>query len=476
MRCPHCRLANIDDHTGRCARCGFAPGAGGADEASPAWPSELDARRELAPDFRLSTLLAQSASGFVYLARDKADRPVVLKTVARAACGPAADEGLRSAGEATAELDHPHIIPLCGWGATPSFLWYSGQHVAGRSLLQVLESDGRLEVGVCHRLIRELASALDHAHRQGVSHGDLTAAHVIIDPVGDAFVADFAIAGFFAGGDPSPAADQRALAALAYECLTGIAPPPDAAPRRPSDLRPDTPPYFSEAVQRALHPQPAARFPTVRDFAAAAIGAPAGVAIPPPRPSPGGSALPLVIMDFEPPRRRLAPRIALAALGLVLAAVGVRLGISSAHVARPRIALPPAPLPVHTPDTLARVPAVPVPAPAPALATTAPPPPAQPKAAHARRRPTPRPAVRRSERPAVAVEPGRLSINATPWGVVSIDGRVVGNTPLLDLAVAPGLHRMRVQRAGFKAVERVIPVTAGQGVRITDVVLESLAP
>jgi hypothetical protein len=210
-------------------------------------------------------------------------------------------------------------------------------------------------------------------------------------------------------------------------------------------------------VQRALHPQPAARFPTVRDFAAAAIGAPAGVAIPPPRPSPGGSALPLVIMDFEPPRRRLAPRIALAALGLVLAAVGVRLGISSAHVARPRIALPPAPLPVHTPDTLARVPAVPVPAPAPAL-------------------PTPRPAVRRSERPAVAVEPGRLSINATPWGVVSIDGRVVGNTPLLDLAVAPGLHRMRVQRAGFKAVERVIPVTAGQGVRITDVVLESLAP
>jgi hypothetical protein len=69
-----------------------------------------------------------------------------------------------------------------------------------------------------------------------------------------------------------------------------------------------------------------------------------------------------------------------------------------------------------------------------------------------------------------------LSINATPWGIVSIDGRVVGNTPLLDLALAPGLHRVRVQRAGFKPVERIIPVSAGLGVRITDVVLQSLAP
>jgi len=69
------------------------------------------------------------------------------------------------------------------------------------------------------------------------------------------------------------------------------------------------------------------------------------------------------------------------------------------------------------------------------------------------------------------VEPGLLSINAIPWGSVSLDGRPVGNTPQIDLPVVPGPHRLRVEREGYRPYDRVIDVASGQRLRITDIAL-----
>jgi len=54
---------------------------------------------------------------------------------------------------------------------------------------------------------------------------------------------------------------------------------------------------------------------------------------------------------------------------------------------------------------------------------------------------------------------------------VYLDGRAVGNTPEIDLPVAPGPHRLRVEREGYRPYERMINVASGQRLRITDIAL-----
>ncbi len=79
-------------------------------------------------------------------------------------------------------------------------------------------------------------------------------------------------------------------------------------------------------------------------------------------------------------------------------------------------------------------------------------------------------------RPARALEPGFLSVNAIPWGSVYLDGRPVGNTPQIDLQVAAGPHRLRVERDGYRPYDRVIDVASGQRLRITDIALAERSP
>jgi len=65
-------------------------------------------------------------------------------------------------------------------------------------------------------------------------------------------------------------------------------------------------------------------------------------------------------------------------------------------------------------------------------------------------------------------------INATPWGSVYVDGRLIGNTPQANLQLSPGTHTLRVVRDGFAPWEQEITVAAGDTVRITDIVLQPL--
>jgi PEGA domain-containing protein len=104
---------------------------------------------------------------------------------------------------------------------------------------------------------------------------------------------------------------------------------------------------------------------------------------------------------------------------------------------------------------------------APAVAVPAPPPPVVSPA------PAPRPAVHKAPRPRPPAppEPAVLDLNAVPWGVVSLDGRVLGNTPILHLAVPAGVHRVMVQRDGFEPFVQTIYMSPGERVRLTDITL-----
>src|SRR5438046_1130401 len=265
-------------------------------------PVDAAARDDLRGLFELETVHRRGPASLVCLARDlEFDQPVALKVISRApGAGAEAEEAFQRAAALVAALEHPHVVPLYSAGATDRFFWCSMQYVDGRSLAEVLRSSVPMEPAAPLRLVRQVATALDAAHRLEVVHAGLTPANVVIDAAGDAHVTDFWIPwvlerlGALPGdggkarrdkyrapeqvseGRCGPEADQYSLAALLQACL--------------SKARARIPPEITRALERARNPIPEARFPSVADFAAA-LGASA------PRSSSG--SVPHVLEDDD---------------------------------------------------------------------------------------------------------------------------------------------------------------------------------
>ena len=207
----------------------------------------------------------------------------------------------------TAKLQHPHILPLLDSGEADGLLYYVMPVVGGETLRAYLERVQQLPIPEAVRITREVAGALDYAHRQNVIHRDIKPENILLHD-GSALVADFgiALAVQSAGGQrmtqtglslgtpqymsPEQAmgekhidarADVYALGAMAYEMLTGDAPFTgttvqaivakvlSAEPERPSLVRKTIPPHVEAAVLTALAKLPADRFATAAEFSAA---------------------------------------------------------------------------------------------------------------------------------------------------------------------------------------------------------------
>jgi hypothetical protein len=142
----------------------------------------------------------------VYLAHDrKYDRPVaikVLKPDLAAAIGP--ERFLREI-RITAQLNHPHVLPLLDSGDAAGFVYYAMPFVAGGSLRGRLNREAGLPLEVAVRVTQQVAAALEHAHRNGVIHRDIKPENILFSD-GLAIVADFGIA--------------RALGSAGREALT----------------------------------------------------------------------------------------------------------------------------------------------------------------------------------------------------------------------------------------------------------------
>jgi hypothetical protein len=526
MKCPRCSLFDIPDGAPACAVCGYqlpvptvetavaSSAAAAAAAAAPAL-TELDARRELAREFRIEALLptGDETATAVYLAYDpRQDRQVEVKVAPRQPLRDAgAEDRFRRAAEAAAALDHPHIIPIYRCGTTASFVWFSTKYVEGRSVAEVVRTNGPMDLAHCQRILEQVASALDYAHRRGVFHGALSSGNIVLDANEWALVGDFAVAevvasareaaAVFNARGPTPGADQYALAALAYECLSGTKPAGEASPNL-SELRTDVPPHVSEALRQAMSKRPVERFPSVLDLVAAVggtspgagAGARAALFSLNPRRGPGS---PVVIMDDEPEPRRVGRRVA-AAAGLVIAlgAGGVWLTLSSLPAAPPldrRMGRPPAnatlpaPPPPPAPQAAPPVPrdtlptaVMPRPQTDAPRATARPLAPAwRPAAPRVTHTTPPRTVAKPPPPPASAggrMELGRLFVNSVPWGNAYLDGQLLGTVPLKDLPVWPGTHSLRIEREGFQPYERTFEIGSGQQLKITDIVLRELAP
>jgi eukaryotic-like serine/threonine-protein kinase len=266
----------------------------------------------LADRYRIEHELGQGGMATVYLAHDlKHDRKVAIKVLRAELAAVIGAERFLSEIKTTANLQHPHILPLHDSGEAASFLYYVMPFIEGESLRDRLNREKQLPVHDAVRIATEVAGALDYAHRHGVIHRDIKPENILLHD-GRALVADFgiALAASKAGGtrmtetgmslgtphymSPEQAMGEReitarsdvyALGAVTYELLLGeppftgptaqaiVAKVMTADPVTITGQRRTVPPHVEAAVFTALEKLPADRFATAAEFAQALGGA-----------------------------------------------------------------------------------------------------------------------------------------------------------------------------------------------------------
>ena len=148
----------------------------------------------LAGRYEIERELGRGGMATVYLARDlRHDRRVAIKVLREELAAAVGAERFLEEIRVTASLQHPHILPLFDSGSADGLLWYVMPFVEGETLRSRLARERRLPVDVALQLAREMADALEYAHRHGVVHRDVKPENVLLQS-GHALVADFGIA------------------------------------------------------------------------------------------------------------------------------------------------------------------------------------------------------------------------------------------------------------------------------------------
>ena len=251
--------------------------------------------------------LGRGGMATVYRARDlRHQRAVALKVLHPEFVASKGGERFAREIRVLAALRHPHILPLFDSGEHDGAVFYVVPCVEGESLRRRMEGEGQLPLNEALSITREVADALDHAHRHGVIHRDIKPENILLEEE-HAIVADFGVAravtraagesqttaGMIVGtpaymspeqasgdDDLDGRSDQYSLACVLYEMLAGHPPFSGTTSRAtiarrfthpPPSVREecDVPEALDAAIRRALSPAPADRFPDVRAFAKA---------------------------------------------------------------------------------------------------------------------------------------------------------------------------------------------------------------
>jgi eukaryotic-like serine/threonine-protein kinase len=262
----------------------------------------------LADRYSIERELGQGGMATVYLAQDlKHDRKVAVKVLRPELAAVIGADRFLSEIKTTANLQHPHILPLHDSGEADGYLFYVMPFVEGETVRDRLNKEKQLPVADAVRIATEVAAALDYAHRHNVIHRDIKPENILLHD-GSALVADFgiALAASKAGGarmtetgmslgtphymSPEQAMGEReitarsdvyALGCVLYEMLTGdppftgstaqaiVARVVTEAPRPMSPQRGTIPAHVEAAVLTSLQKLPADRFKTAAEFAEA---------------------------------------------------------------------------------------------------------------------------------------------------------------------------------------------------------------
>lgn len=256
--------------------------------SEPAVARVTPAEPRRAGDYHLIRRIGSGAMGEVWFARhDKTQGLAAVKLIRQTPSRTSERMARFFAREqrAVARLTHPHVVQLFEIGADYLAMRFIDGSNLERRMRTPLAPREALDITL------QIADALSHAHGRNVVHRDVKPSNILLDSIGNAYLADFGLAAILddddqddRGGTPQymapeqaraqpagPAADQFSLGRVLAELLAGgrVATDPDEAVRAiPAAI----PRELVAVVRRAIDPDPGARWPSVSSFAAALGG------------------------------------------------------------------------------------------------------------------------------------------------------------------------------------------------------------
>jgi serine/threonine-protein kinase len=264
-------------------------------------------RRAMPERYTVEREWGAGGGAIVYLAEDvKHGRKIAVKVLRPELSAAIGSERFQREIEVAARLQHPNIVPVYDSGEAEGLMCFTMPFIEGQTLLELLEEKKRMSLDEVVDIARDVTSALDYAHAQGIVHRDIKPGNILLSG-GRALVADFGIAWageaksarltgsgrmvgtpFYVspeqatGDEPiDPRSDIYSFSCLLYELLAGEPPYTGPSVRSivmqhltaeipdVSRLRSDIPPYVSAALAKAMAKDAADRFTTASAFARA---------------------------------------------------------------------------------------------------------------------------------------------------------------------------------------------------------------
>jgi len=260
--------------------------------------------------YELIRVLGKGAMGVVYEARDpNLDRRVAIKTVKVESLSEEAaaeyDARFRTEARSAARLQHPNIVSVYDSDRDRDIAFLVMEYIQGEDLKHHIDRGDRYSLEQALKMVRDLLSALDYAHKQGIVHRDVKPANLLLEPSGRIKLTDFGVARIQDSGEVTRSqgsmvgtlkymapeqvqglkvdarADLFSAGVVLYQLLTDRRPFDGdnefniiqqiirETPPPPSSINPKLPPAIDAVVARALAKQADYRFATARDFAVA---------------------------------------------------------------------------------------------------------------------------------------------------------------------------------------------------------------
>ncbi|HID64987.1 MAG TPA: serine/threonine protein kinase, partial [Anaerolineae bacterium] len=256
--------------------------------------------------YRIIEQIGVGGMATVYKAYQPAmDRYVAIKVLpALVSRDPAFLKRFRREAKVVAKLEHKHILPVHDYGEQEGLTYLVMRYVEAGTLKDRLAA-GQLDLPTIYRIMAQVGSALDYAHRLGVIHRDVKPSNVLIDSQGDAYLTDFGLARIMESteqltatgvgvGTPDYMAPEQgqglkidhrsdvySLGVMLYEMATGHVPFQAETPMAvvikhiteplplPSSVKPDIPPQVERVILKAMAKDPDDRFQTVAEMVTA---------------------------------------------------------------------------------------------------------------------------------------------------------------------------------------------------------------